>query len=262
MTLNNLTRDYLKNLLIEHLKKQPATQVNSIHLYIESQIGRNLKEQESRLLLEMINEFIISNILMPAFDKRNTGWPFLSLTFHGKEVLKEGGPPVYDYDGYLADLKARVPNLDCIVERYLGESLRAYQFNLYYASMVMLGCGSERAIQLLMDTYLNSISKEANRDKLRKRISNRDISTAYQLFKQSFDSTHRQVKLEDAVNDFDAHVEGVFAFIRLVRNSIAHPATTPNVTNALVYSNLQQYSYYIETIFKLIEYYKSNETTV
>ena len=103
---------------------------------------------------------------------------------------------------------------------------------------------------------------DTNREKLRSRISSRDISFAYDKFKESFNSTKYQ--LSDAVfaKDFDAHVDGVFTFIRLLRNSIVHPAAIPNITSALVYSNLQQFSYYIETVFKLIEHYQSNKTKV
>jgi hypothetical protein len=73
--------------------------------------------------------------------------PWLSVTSHVEEVLARGGPPVYDYDGYMANLKARVPELAEVVERYLGESLRTYQGNSYLASMVLLGCVSERAMK-------------------------------------------------------------------------------------------------------------------
>ena len=113
-----------------------------------------------------------------------------------------------------------------------------------------------------MNSYIESIEDSTNREKLRSRMASRDISTAYDKFKQSFDTTRNQVTSQRVVRDFDAHVDGVFNFIRLLRNSIAHPAAVPNITSALVYSNLQQFSYYIETVFKLIAYYRENKTKV
>ena len=36
----------------------------------------------------------------------------------------------------------------------------------------------------------------------------------------------------------------------------------PKTTSAIVYSNLQQFSFYSETIFALIEHYKQNKVKV
>jgi hypothetical protein len=263
MASSQLTRAELKNMLVEHLRQDPDTQFeNIIQFGMESRIGRRLTGAESQSVLELVHEFITSNLMMPAMNRSNSGWPWLALTSHGREVLSKGGPPVYDYEGYLADLKGRVPELDEVVERYLGESLRAYQANLYHAAMVMLGCASERAIGLLIEAYVGSIGDETNREKLRARLAGRDISGRYERFKQSFDSTRNQIAASAAPRDFDAHVDGVFTFIRLLRNSIAHPAAVPNITAALVYANLQQFSYYVATIFELITYYRENKTTV
>ena len=98
----------------------------------------------------------------------------------------KSGPPVYDYDGYMADLTKRVPDLDTVVEQYIGESLRTYQGNSYLASMAMLGCASERAMRVLFDAYLGAIDREAkvdkeakNRNKLRSRLEGHEISRAY-----------------------------------------------------------------------------------
>jgi hypothetical protein len=263
MASGSLTRDQLKRLVIEHLQQEPRTQFeNLVQFGIERRINRSLNGMESQDVLELVHEFIVSNILMTGMNRHNTGWPWLAVTTHGEEVLSKGGPPVYDYEGYLADLKNRVTTLDSVVEHYLSESLRAYQANLYFSAMVMLGCSSERAIRLLMDAYIISIEDDTNREKLRSRLSGRDISVAYDKFKESFDSTKYQISNTALVRDFDAHVDGIFTFIRLLRNSIVHPTAIPNITSALVYSNLQQFSYYAETVFKLINYYQTNKTKV
>jgi len=259
-----LSRQELKLILIEHLKQYPRTQVANImgSYGVEQRIGRRLSEEESQTALELIHEFIVTNIVMTSADRHNTGWPWLSVTTHGKEILAKGGPPVYDYDGYMADLKARVSDLDNVVERYVSESLRTYQGNSYLASMAMLGCASERSMRLLFDAYVEAIDKEANRSKLKSRLVGRDISRAYAEFRKSFDSTRTQVQDRAIVSDFDVHVEGVFHFVRLLRNSILHPTGVPRITSAIMYSNLQQFSQYVETIFRLVSYYKSNPVVV
>lgn len=258
-----LSKEEIKLRLIEYFKQQPSTQIANIMAFgLEQPIGRSLSTQESQMVLELIHEFMVTNIVMPAADRHNAGWPWFTVTTHGQAVLETSGAPVYDHDGYIADLKTRVPDLDDVVERYVSESLRTYQGNSYLASMAMLGCASERSIRVLFDAYVEAVDKEANRKKLRSRLEGRDISRAYVEFRKSFDTTRAQVRDVTIVNDFDVHVDGVFHFIRLLRNSIVHPSGIPTITSAIIYSNLQQFSQYVETIFRLVSYYKSNPVSV
>ncbi|HEX6711531.1 MAG TPA: hypothetical protein VF068_14465 [Rubrobacter sp.] len=258
-----LSKEELKLRVIEHLKQYPKTQIANIMAFgVEQRIGRSLSDQESQSVLELIHEFVVTNIVMTSADRYNTGWPWLSVTAHGRTMLEQSGPPVYDYDGYMVDLKNRVPDLDEAVERYVSESLRTYQGNAYLASMAMLGCASERSMRLLFDAYVEAIDREANRKRLKSKLAGRDISRAYAEFRKSFDTTRAHVHERAVVNDFDVHVDGVFHFIRLLRNSILHPTGVPRITTAVIYANLQQFSQYVETIFALISYYKSHAVTV
>ena len=128
--------------------------------------------------------------------------------------------------------------------------------------MTMLGIASERAIILLIESYTDAISNDVNRDKFRSRISGRDISAAYERFRESFNSTRRQIADETLPREFDVHVDGVFTFVRLLRNSVAHPGSVPNLSSAIVYANLQQFVYYIGAIFGLVRYFQGNKITV
>jgi hypothetical protein len=257
-----MDRGELKTLLLDFLRANPHTQVeNILQSGIEQKIKRRLSSAESQLVMEMIHELVVSNIIMPAADRMNSGWPWFGLTSYGHEVLARSGPPVYDYDGYMVEVRRAVSSLDSVVERYLSEALRAFQANLYLASMVMLGCASERAITLLINSYVAAIEDPANQQKLQSRVSGRDISVAYDRFRESFNSTRSQFSSAQ-IHDFDAHVDGIFSFIRLLRNSIVHPAASPNITNPLVYANLQQFVYYIGTIFNLVDHFSSNRIRV
>ncbi len=257
-----LSHDDLKNRILEYLRKNPRSQYeNLLELGLERPLGRRLQDQEIRVVLEFLHELLSSNVLMPAMDRRNAGWPWFSLTSHGEQVLAASGPPVYDYDGYLAELKGRVSSLDPIVERFLGEALRAYQRQLFLASLAMLGCASERAIRLLMETYLAAIADQSNRDKLASRIAGRDISVAYKRFRESFDSVRSQLPASlDA--DFNVHIDAVFTFTRILRNAVMHPATLPTVTHAVAYASLQQFSYYLPTFAEVVAYLQAHPVTV
>src|SRR3954452_16585271 len=153
------SKDELKVLLLDALRASPRTQFeNILQVGIQPRLGRMPNSQEIHIVLELIHELIASNVLMPGIDRGNATWPWLAVTTHGREVLANQGPPVYDYAGYLKDLRTRVQNLDQLVEYYLRESLRAYQYNLNFAAVVMLACASERAVLLLMEAYVASIS--------------------------------------------------------------------------------------------------------
>jgi hypothetical protein len=212
------------------------------------------------MLLEILHELLTSNVLMPAMDQNNTGWPWFGLTSHGREVLATIGPPVYDYDGFLHDLRTRT-TLDPVVEAFLSEALQAYQRNLYLASVAMLGCASERAVWLLMNAYVAAISDTVNQEKLRSRISSRDISVAYKKFRESFDSARGQLP-PSLHADFDVHVDAVFQFARLLRNSVVHAAAIPSITHAVAYASLQQFSYYLPTLNLIVEHLRTSPVTV
>lgn len=262
MNADQLNRQQIREHLISYLPSDSQTQYRNIEQNaFEKPLGRVLTNHEFQLLFEVIQEFLATGILIPAADKNNVGWPWLSVTTRGMEMLRDSGPKVYDYDSYLADLRSRVDEIDEMVERFVSESLRSYQMHCYLASMTMLGCASERLIRLLIDAFAASIDGERNADKFRSRVNGRDISVAFDAFKKSFDSNRRQVRDQELVRDFDARVEGTFQFIRLVRNSIVH-GSDPSIPDALVYGSLQQFSLYAETIFALKRYFKANTITV
>lgn len=255
-------RDRLKQALLDSFRANPQTQYLSVVANVESRLEDNLPPGYEQTLLELVHELIVSNVIMTGMNQHNTGWPWLAVTSHGRQLLEQEGPPVYDYEGYLRDLRERTPNLDSIVMRYVSESLQGFQRNLYFSSMVMLGIASERAIRVLIDAYVESVDAERAKQKLHNRLRRRDISTAYEKFRESFNSTRAQIQDESLPHDFDLHIDGIFTMVRLLRNSVVHPSAMPTISSALVSANLQQFSFFASTLFRLIEYYEENPTTV
>ncbi|MFC1572440.1 hypothetical protein ACFL6M_02465 [Candidatus Eisenbacteria bacterium] len=253
-------RDRLKRALLDAFRECPRTQYLEIVRRVKHRMQGALPRGYEQILLELVHELIVSNVVMTGMNEHNTGWPWLAVTTHGSQVLSQEGPAVYDYEGFLHDLQERVPHLDSIVKRYISESLQAYQRNLFYASMVMLGIASERAIRVLVEAYVASVDSAKAKTRLQSKLNGRDISTVYKTFRRSFDTTRSQVTDASLPNEFDVHVDSVYNFVRLLRNAVAHPGAMPNITSALVYANLQQFSLFSETIFRLVSYYESNQT--
>lgn len=254
-------RDRLKQALFDSFRAQRQTQYLNVVHDVERRLEGALPPGYEQTLLELVHELIVSNVVMTGMNAHNTGWPWLAVTTHGAQLLAQEGPPVYDYEGFIRDIKGRVPNLDPITERYLSESLQAYQRNLFYASMVMLGIAAERSVRVLIDSYVTAIKDDAAREKLRSRLNGRDIGTAYARFRESFDSTRSQIQESSLPRDFDIHVDGIFSFVRLLRNSVVHPDAMPAVTSAMVAANLQQFSFFATALFRLAGYFASNQVT-
>lgn len=256
-----MTREELRSRILDFLRAEGGSQYENLRQFgLERSLNRSLTHAEDRMILEILHELHTANILMPALDRNNTGWPWFGLTPHGREVLAGGGPPVYDYDGYLRDLRTRT-EIDPIIEVFVKEALQAYQRSLFLAAVAMLGCASERAIWLLMNAYIDAIGDDTNREKLRSRIASRDISLAYKKFRESFDSNRNQLP-PNLNTDFDVHVDAVFQFARLLRNSVMHPAKMPSVSHAVAYASLQQFSYYLPTINQIVKHVTTNPITV
>jgi hypothetical protein len=147
------------------------------------------------------------------------------------------------------------------LESLSPKPFRRYQRNLYLASVAMLGCASERAIWLLINAFLDAVSDTKNRDRLRSSISGREISTAYKRFRASFDSVRGQLP-SSLHAEFDVHIDAVFQFTRLQRNAVLHPSTLPSVTHAVAYASLQQFSYYLPTVGKVIAHLAGHPITL
>jgi hypothetical protein len=80
----------------------------------------------------------------------------------------EGEQPVPEsVDQYLKFLRSRVIPLDEIIEQYIVDALKAFERQAYFASAVMLGAASEKALYLLAESMLDSLEDGNERKKLR-----------------------------------------------------------------------------------------------
>src|SRR5690606_23672106 len=110
-------------------------------------------------LKEVIWDLILARVLVPGYSNPSgseSGWPFLSITDHGRTVIVSQEPVPYDPDGYLARLQERTGGLSEAVEAYLAESLTTFRTNCTMASAVMLGAASEMVFLELCDAITQS----------------------------------------------------------------------------------------------------------
>jgi hypothetical protein len=80
----------------------------------------------------------------------------------------KGEEPVPEIvEQYLRFLRERVKPLDEIIEQYIVDALKAFERQAYFASAVMLGAASEKALYLLAESMLDSLEDGNERKKLR-----------------------------------------------------------------------------------------------
>lgn len=104
--------------------------------------GAGLLDEDGARLKHVIWDLILERVLMPSTDhprSLNDGWPFRSITDHGRKVIASQKPIPYDPDGYLARLRQSTGGLHETVEAYLAEALTTFRTGSTMASAVMLG---------------------------------------------------------------------------------------------------------------------------
>ena len=91
-------------------------------------------------------------------DRRTTRQPGYAISLSRRWLIEKGS------DGYLQFLRARMPQLDSVIEQYVAEAVTAFERQAHFAAAVMLGAASEKALYALADSMLGAIKAVKNRE--------------------------------------------------------------------------------------------------
>lgn len=199
---------------------------------------------------EIIWNLIVEGILTIGMNANNEAWPWLRVTDYGHKVIESETPVPHDPSGYLGRLKTQIPNIDSIIITYIQESLRTYSINCLLSSTITLGCASEKALLILIETYINSIQNEETKRKFLERTTGRPISRQFDELKKALEGIKGNLP-GDIVDGLDTVLLGVFEMIRNNRNDAGHP-TGKIVEKDVLYANLQVFITYCNKIYQLI----------
>jgi hypothetical protein len=87
-----------------------------------------------------------------------------------------GAEPVPENAGaYLEFLRSRVSPLDPVIEQYVLEAVTAFERQAHFASAVMLGAASEKALYALAESLLGAIKNSNEREKLQNLFDRRRL---------------------------------------------------------------------------------------
>lgn len=221
---------------------------------------QSLQRGDETVLVEVVWNLIVQGVLVPGIDDSNQGWPFIRLTEYGERCLAEERILPEDPDGYLREFAQAIPNADAIIVEYLTESVQCYVRRLYKASAVMLGCASEQAVLLLIESCTNSIADARAKQQFEEKIAREQ--SIYRKFK-ALDVRLAVVRPQmprDLTESLDSVLDGVFDSIRSSRNDAGHPASGGHVSRDIVFSQLRLFLTYCERIYGLVAWFAANPT--
>jgi hypothetical protein len=216
-----------------------------------------LDQHDVALAQDIFWDLIIEGVIRPGLgqDSGNSNLPHFHVTDYGKEQIKHGTGSPHDPDGYLSRLQTDVPTLHPVIMTFMNECLRTFRIGCLLSSAVMLGCASEKAFLLLLDSYATALPS-AKEKQVRKKIEGKFIKTQYEEFTKMMQG-HLRASLPNELDDGLANILlGVFEMIRAERNDAGHP-TGKTPSRELAFANISVFPGYVKRIYELIEWLQS-----
>lgn len=270
----NLPYEELKHYVVENIKKSGTSfefknfcanlakllvdkgVVTTPHSSGSQGLNYNLEVTDENKTREILWDFVIQRVLTLG-DYHNASWPHLSLTEYGTKAINSEGPIPNDSSGYMQSLKDSVSDLDSIIETYICESIRTYNINQLLSSTITLGCASERAILLVIDTYADTFKDVERAKAFRKKIEGKFIKTQFDEFEKSIKPQLTSYPYEIREN-FNNTFNGVYQMIRNNRNDAGHP-TGKQIDKDNLFSNLRVFIPYCKYIYDLKKHLEDNK---
>ncbi len=143
------------------------------------------------------------------------------ITQRGQDWANSVEPLPEDYNGYMKQFDATT---DAVVRQYISEALNTYIRGTYFASAVMIGAASEKAIYLLADSLVPALKDPAKQTVLQRKIDARKLETLLKGVEQIVIDGHAPKNIPfDVMGGTTRHLLSLFDHIRLQRNDAIHP---------------------------------------
>jgi len=215
-----------------------------------------LQKKDENRIREILWDLIIERVLTIG-DYQNDSWPHFSLTEYGEKFIKSNKPVPNDTNGYLNRIKKEIPDLDSVIEIYLSESIRTYNINQLLSATITLGCASEKALLLLIETYRDTFKDNTKQEKFIKKTKGKFIKIQFEEFDKDFTGIMGQLPY-DLKDNYRNTLTGIFEMIRRNRNLAGHP-TGKQIDKDTLFANLQVFIPYCRYIYDLKRYFVSNK---
>jgi len=276
-----IEKHVLRALILEFLGRTPQTQIVDAINNVERLVAKyglfpssddcqrlsveykyyqhnNLNPDDNLTINEIIWDLILERIATPGFDAANPNLPFFRLTEFGQDYISKSAPHYYDPDGYIESLRGIVQNIDSVIEQYIFEGLNCFKRQLFFASAVMIGAAAEKSILLLLQAITDSMSNPSSKTKAARLLDRPNLPEIFEMIRKTIDPLIKAKTIPYSVHQgCTEHLISLFEMIRVQRNDAIHPISG-QVDRVKVFLSLQTLSTALESIYKLIEWFKSN----
>jgi hypothetical protein len=226
-----------------------------------------LRDDDASRLKHVIWDLILERVLVPGPNSPNQmpdGWPFLSVTDHGRKVLAEQRPVPYDPDGYLAALDKATGGLHPSAKKYLEESISTFCTGNRLASAVMLGAASEMVFLELCEAIAGAIKDVNDRTKFEERTGSRKkmvdrIAAVTNWLNQKKAHLPAEWQRQEQVG----LIEKIADLIRNRRNEAGHPQDPPAIqSHEQMYAMLMLFPHFCENLYQLKQWLLANPLSI
>jgi len=263
-----MATDYsiLRTHLLDYIRRGIADQnaqfsIDPLRSFFKSKdLDLDADEKDWCTIQQIIHEFYVEGIINPGKKMRSRithtshflEFPLFHITEYGEKILQNTEYQPYDPGGYLQKIQAEIPTLDSVIIRYLEECLSCFRRNLLLSSAVMLGCASEKAVLLLIDSFGCTL-QEADKIAFEKETNIFIISRKYNALWSRLEPMART--LPDNLGDHLGNIlDRTFDIIRTTRNEAGHPSGNA-IEKETVHANLLLFPIFCKRIYRLINHF-------
>jgi len=168
----------------------------------------------------------------------------------------------FEIEKYPETILEKVPNCDPVIVAFIREAISCYKSDAILATAFMLGSASEKAINLLIEQYNESIHDETNKGKFRQRVSGKMVSKKWEEFEKSYAGCKNKPTDPVLCQDLESILGTMFQFCRITRNEVGHPQIVPDLDKGVILANLAHFVHYIKRIYDLAEHFRVNGVDV
>ena len=201
----------------------------------------------------------MERVLTPGDEQSTHNLPFVSLTSYGEEYARGAAPHYYDADKYIAYLHSIAPDLNNAILQYANEGVNCFRRNLLFASAVMFGAAAEITALSLLGAIKDATRDSDIKSRLTQMLEGGRLPTIFQTITETLGQLTKDDAIPYAVHQgCGEHFISLFEMIRVQRNDAVHP-TVGDVNRDKVFLTMQTLPTAISCVYKLIEWFKSNE---
>jgi len=159
-------------------------------------------------------------------------------------------------------LRQRVPVIDPIIDQYVTEALTAFEKEAYFASAVMLGAASEKALYLLAESVLGAFKDAKKHDKLKNLLEHRKLLELFESVRDTiYDASKAKILPYADAEGSTTNLMSLYEAIRVQRNDAVHPMNA-TVSEDSVRLLIQSFPYSLSKSEELRAWFAANPKSI